>query len=259
MNELKLERVPGVIHTIGQNRIDLQNFTLGDVDISDIAWGLGRTLRYGGHIREDWTVAHHSVVMSYVVPETHALEALLHDAAEAYIGDIIWPVKAMFPEIEEFENSLTLTVMDAFEVNTAFNVARNGAHTYKKSPAVAQADKRMLEHECYVMSRGGTFHQDTEDAWNKAAEIHIDWWWASQYAFLERFDELTGSNHFSDIGITDELSEKWFPGERKAEKALEDARINPTLKDDLDQAMLEQEDLDERNLMDRAGLYSEDE
>lgn len=206
MKASKVERVPGIVHTIAKNRIDLNNFTEEDVTIPDIAWGLGRTLRYGGHIREDWTVAHHSVVMSYLVPEEYALEALLHDAAEAYIGDIIYPVKALFPEVEAFENRLLHTIMDAFEV--PHKVDSEGR--YKKSPVIKNADNKLLEHECHSMDRGGYFIQEVENAWLKAIDEHPAYWFAAQYAFLERFDALTGSNHFTDLGITKELTDLWF-------------------------------------------------
>lgn len=67
-----------------------------DISLDDIAAHLARICRYGGALRADvehYSVAQHSVLVSFAVPAEHALEALLHDAAEAYIGDMIAPLK----------------------------------------------------------------------------------------------------------------------------------------------------------------------
>lgn len=204
-------RVPGIMTCISGKKLDLQNCTEDDIDITDIAWGLGRTLRYAGHIREDYTVAHHSVVMSYAVPQEFALEALLHDAAEGYMGDIIWPLKTLFPEISEFENVLLTKIMRKFEVPTScFHKGQ-----YRMSKTVKDMDVRMMEHECFDQGiRPGIFNQDIENSWLIAANQHAQFWYAAQYAFLERFDELTDSKT-CDLG---ELTKVWFPDEAKREK-----------------------------------------
>jgi 5'-deoxynucleotidase YfbR-like HD superfamily hydrolase len=211
-------RVPGIMTCISGKKIDLQNCTADDIDITDIAWGLGRTLRYAGHIREDYTVAHHSIVMSYSVPEEFALEALLHDAAEGYMGDIIWPLKVLFPEISEFENVLLTKIMKKFEVPTACyrEEAIGYDEVYVMSKVVKDMDVSMMQHECFDQGiRPGIFNQDIENSWLIAANQHAQFWYASQYAFLERFDELTGSKT-CDLG---ELTKVWFPDEAKREKS----------------------------------------
>lgn len=80
--------------------------TASDVDINDIAHGLSMQCRFGGHCREFYSVAEHSVhvaglVKLFASSTVEVLSALLHDAAEAYIVDIPRPLK-MQPEFDGY-------------------------------------------------------------------------------------------------------------------------------------------------------------
>jgi hypothetical protein len=68
-----------------------------EVDPTDIAHALSLLCRYNGHVDRFYSVAEHCVHLSYVVPPEHALWALLHDATEAYVGDMISPLKIHMP------------------------------------------------------------------------------------------------------------------------------------------------------------------
>ena len=74
-----------------------------EVCIEDIAHHLALQCRYNGACREFYSVAQHSVHVSRVVSPVNALWGLLHDAAEAYLGDLIRPVKLGMPQYREVE------------------------------------------------------------------------------------------------------------------------------------------------------------
>lgn len=84
-------------------RLDLLDPTPVDIEISDIAHGLAFVARWNGQTLGDWpySVAEHSLLVEEIVgrlaPRTEPrwrLAALLHDAPEYVIGDMISPVKA---------------------------------------------------------------------------------------------------------------------------------------------------------------------
>lgn len=85
-----------------------------DVDILDIAHALANTCRFGGHTTRFYSVAQHSVLVSQVCQPWDAFVGLLHDAAEAYCGDVVRPLKKLLPEYAELEAGIQAAIFAAF-------------------------------------------------------------------------------------------------------------------------------------------------
>lgn len=77
------------------------------VRIEDIACALARQARFNGHTRFFYSVGQHSCLGAEVSPTKEiALHMLFHDATEAYVGDLVSPVKALLPDFEVIESRI---------------------------------------------------------------------------------------------------------------------------------------------------------
>ncbi|GLK66223.1 hypothetical protein GCM10017635_37000 [Paracoccus kondratievae] len=105
-------------------RLDLLDPTPVDIEIGDIAHGLAFVARWNGQTRGDWayTVAEHSLLVVEIHDRINPgcdprwrLAALLHDAPEYVIGDMISPVKAALgSEYREMDARLTAAIHRRF-------------------------------------------------------------------------------------------------------------------------------------------------
>ena len=85
----------GLFNTFNGNIINLVHPTEEMIDIRDIANSLSKICRFNGHTNKFYSVAQHSILVAAMAPENIKKEALLHDAAEAYQGDVIKPLKVL--------------------------------------------------------------------------------------------------------------------------------------------------------------------
>ena len=105
------------------------------IDILDIAQGLANECRYAGQCRVFYSVAQHSYLASQIVNPRLALEALLHDAAEAYCKDIPRPLKYMLPDYQAIEERVESAIRERFKLPA------------QMSPEVNRADLILLATE----------------------------------------------------------------------------------------------------------------
>src|SRR5690349_636686 len=87
---------------------------LDEIDPLDIAHALSMICRYGGHTKHFYSVAEHCLLMSHAVAPEYALWALLHDATEAYVGDMVRPLKHHMPDYRQIEDNLMEVIAERF-------------------------------------------------------------------------------------------------------------------------------------------------
>lgn len=117
--------------------------SVDSIDISDIAYALANQCRFNGHI-PFYSVAEHSVYVSGLVAEELQLHALLHDAAEAYVGDMSSPLKSIVPQFRTIERRIQNVILKRFDI------AGDGKEEIK------QADLQQLRTEAqnFLPSKG---------------------------------------------------------------------------------------------------------
>ena len=144
-----MDEQSAVIETYTGGRFSPFDPRPADVRLADIAAGLAHTCRYGGHCRQFYSVAQHSLYVSREFDDPRLqLVGLLHDAGEAYLGDIPRPVKAEFDRLEATEAEIREAVWAAFGVDPP---------TASEWERVMAADDRLLAYEADRLLADGSW------------------------------------------------------------------------------------------------------
>lgn len=114
---------PGTIKTFTGIYVDPLDLSPGDIRLADICHSLARIGRYGGHFPVFRSVAQHSLeVADYVWHKTNDRQltrtAMAHDFSEAYVGDMVNPLKRQ-PAMKEFvraEDRIQESIAKAFDL-----------------------------------------------------------------------------------------------------------------------------------------------
>ena len=95
------------------------------INLWDIAHSLANQARFNGHTMEFYSVAQHSIIVSRLVPNHLDMEAigLLHDASEAYIGDLVRPIKKSMPSYVEVEEKIQRLIFKLATQNVCASTA----------------------------------------------------------------------------------------------------------------------------------------
>jgi hypothetical protein len=153
-----------------------------EVDIVDIASALSKICRYGGHCERFYSVAEHSVHVAYAVAPQLRLKALLHDAPEAYLGDVIRPLKRFLINYDKYEQRVADAIATHFGLDNLSDLS------------IKEADGNIIldEHD-QAMRRGPAW---TNPEWGVGREplgVDLEFW--KPDVAKERFTEA-----FLDFG-----------------------------------------------------------
>lgn len=178
-------------------------------DVETVAHCLGQVSRWTGHVARDrgYSVAQHSVIVSYLTPSEYALEGLFHDAPEFILGDISTPVKRFLGE-EALQEYKRLTHAWDATFATRFGLRNLNSEPVKTSVKIADRlaqyyEGRFLlnvpEVELRMFSRETPGYGD----WGTKGSIYLSQLpapiermldpleaYAAEKAFLRRFKEL---------------------------------------------------------------------
>ena len=165
------------------------------IRLADIAHSLGMICRFGGHCRVRYSVAEHSInVLRCVLwlardesPRVRyelARAALMHDAAEAYVGDLPSPFKKVLPEYKALERRFEAKVREAFDL-------------WDGDPRIKDADLRVLAAEAKTLLPGEL------DGWNDPALVREPWAGFRLYGWHPGEAERHFLQQAKNYGITD--------------------------------------------------------
>lgn len=172
----------GWIRTYSGKKLDIFNPQQEDIDITDIANSLSRLCRFNGHLLPSlYSVAQHSVLVSYIIDYRYALEGLMHDVPEYGTGDCITPIKRLLPDFYTIEAILETAVRKRFKLK----------NSNRCNKAIKKADQIALITEARDLLK------DKDSLWQKFPGLQP--WpekikpWPQKRAyneFLNRFYEL---------------------------------------------------------------------
>jgi 5'-deoxynucleotidase YfbR-like HD superfamily hydrolase len=158
-----------------------------DFRIEDIARSLSLTNRFNGHLKFPYSVAQHSLIVSRNLPPELALEGLAHDFSEAYLGDLIRPLKRA-PEFAFFvkaEERLEAMLAEVFRLKYPFDAA------------VKEADNRALVTERRDVLNVPP-HPGRPESWVPYDQRILEMDWREvERQFLVRFHAIKRASHES--------------------------------------------------------------
>ena len=154
--------------------LDLVDPKPDQFDFADIAGALSKICRFGGQCEYFYSVAEHSYHCARQaqrdgLPLDTQIAVLMHDAAEAFIGDVVKPLKIMLPEYAEIEKRMEAAIAEKFLID--FD---RESHSVRK-----------IDHEMLIAERRTMFGSDNT-IWageNEVRRLYVEFYkWGPQEA-----------------------------------------------------------------------------
>ncbi len=114
-----VKNLPGIMLSASGKELNFNHFTTDMLSSWDICVSLSNICRWGGHIRQDFKVAQHTLLVWMLAPPTLKPMALIHDAAEGVMGfDLPKPIKLiMGPAYDLLEERVERAVYEYYDVD----------------------------------------------------------------------------------------------------------------------------------------------
>jgi len=104
-----------MFYTVSNKKVDFLNPDPELIDIHDIAHSLSFQCRFTGHMKTFYSVAEHSMLVADLCPKESKLHGLLHDATEAYLGDVSHNLKKLLPFYKTIEKRWEEAISKKFD------------------------------------------------------------------------------------------------------------------------------------------------
>jgi hypothetical protein len=175
------------IQTVSGRKFPLLEIATDAIVIEDIAHALSMLCRFNGQCQRFYSVAEHSVHVSYEIAPHLTMVGLMHDAAEAYLGDVPSPLKRELSDFKGIEDRL----LGAIAAKLGFAMPEEETDEGRE---LKRADKQLLiDEKAAIMA-------PEPEAWPPGAPPVKDRdrirCWLPEIAkakFLERFRELSAT------------------------------------------------------------------
>lgn len=197
MNDPRIKTATGpTILLASGNYFDLLDPANSRFTVADIAGGLGKTCRFAGQCARFYSVAEHTWHASFLVPGNLQFAALMHDASEAFLGEVTRPLKSLLPEYKAIEKRVEGVIDERFALGGLC-----------EHPLIKQADLQMLAAEQAAMM------PRHDDSWPildgvEPPSIPFAYWDAAEATrqWLKRAGYLLGMSAIDDVESADDVA-----------------------------------------------------
>lgn len=186
-------------------KFDLVHPRPREVDIRDIALGLSRCARFSGMTKNFLSVAEHSVNVAELLrewraPYTVQLFGLLHDATEAYLGDVVRPLKKLLPSYKLLELRMERAILRGLGLKNLLRLSQDDLKLVKRADDMIAVSERRDQVNFRKDMPLRDFCDFERKPW--ARRIRGMEWKPAQKLFLARYKFLREAVRRHEQGLT---------------------------------------------------------